>query len=137
MNWATVLRFRRPTIEKAFADCRTPRDICQVIRRYVRTKAMLGQVNPPSPIETWRRGYGDCDDIAFLVHHVCRQHIIHCDVLFYYVMNRKRDGHALVQGLWCGSVWCASNADYFEGVDPMSVAKDALGAARLWWRIMT
>ena len=126
----------RPSLDEAFKDCKTPKEVCAVVRKWVRPCEMFGDI-PEWPHETWTRGYGDCDDIAHLVRFACYINGIQSDVFYYWPMYRAKPGHALVVGNFNGVAWVADNSKYIETDDPHTVAKKALNCLSVWSRRMT
>jgi hypothetical protein len=131
---------KRPIYEDAFHDCKTPEEVCAVVRRWVVPLEHSGSRYDDlkvHAISTWNQGYGDCDDIAYLIYDACLTNKIPCDVTFYWPMNRVREGHALATGIWESRMWCADNGEYIVDTDPHLIAAVALNCTRTWSRRMT
>jgi hypothetical protein len=136
VNVFTRLFSKKPSYDEAFTDCKCPKDVCAVVSRWiVPTRTGGGEKHDPRVI--WECGYGDCDDISFLVHEACRSIFIQSTVEFFWPMNRVREGHALCHGIWNDIHWVCDNGTYLEHEEPEPVAADALNCSRVWSRRMT
>ena len=133
MNWLTRL-FARPTIQQAFKDANTPKDICRIVSRNVQPCAMPKE-HSNLPADTWKRGYGDCDDLAFLVAHVCQMKGINCRVWnWYYRKDTRKVGHSMA----VGAGWSSSNGDYCDMYTTVQRASYIMGVAEseLYFTVM-
>lgn len=110
MSWIEYLFEKRPPLETAFSACSTPQAVCRVVSHWI--KASDRDETERRPLEeVWRRGWGDCDDLARLVEFGCERIGIVAQVLWFYPMFKKHEkGHAITCGF--NYAWYSSNADY-------------------------
>ena len=133
---------KRPSYEEAFKDCKTPRDVCAVVRQWVEPLPTLCNERDTDSTRTWYEGFGDCDDIAYLVHEACKRLDSSrlwavSTVTFFWPLNKVREGHALCHGIWNNVRWVSDNGEYLEDSEPEAVAAKRLNCSRVWSRRMT
>lgn len=105
--------FIRPEWEDAIEECKTPEDVCSLVRRWVSYR--IDTIVPGSASVILHRGWGDCDDYALVIRDLCRA--IGCDAWarVYYSTMPVHFGHAVAFGkLASGKMWMSSNGDYRE-----------------------
>lgn len=141
MKFFRELFRRKPALEKAFEACSTPAEICAVVRRWI-SACETGEKRRPDLDLVWRRGFGDCDDLARLVEYGCELVGLSCYVVWYYRMFSKNDtGHAIAYGYFLDApLWYSSNGEYYQAGKYESLdqcAKKLLGYDRVWKKIFT
>ena len=103
--------FGRPTIQEALAQCAAPQDICRMVDRYV--GAYPEDVNRwAGAEETWKRGWGDCEDFSVCVEQLCYERGYEARVYLFYPINAGDEGHAVVVGKWNDQMWMSSLGSY-------------------------
>jgi transglutaminase-like putative cysteine protease len=111
MSWIHRLFAKKPPFDTAFADCTTPRDVCAVVRRWIRPVAENGTDRWLLPSQTWRQGFGDCEDIAHLVEYACTARNIKAYTMIYWgprTAGGRWNGHMIA----VGEGWFADNGQY-------------------------
>lgn len=114
--------FGRQTVEEVLLEAQRPRDVCRAVARNVgyRTEDVDRWA---SLQETWARGFGDCEDFAASVAILCHQLGFEAKVHLYFALGGRREGHAVVVGLWQGRMWMSDLGSYKE-VDSIEDVKD-------------
>lgn len=114
--------FGRQTVEEVLREAKQPRDVCRAVARNVgyRTEDVDRWA---SLQETWARGFGDCEDFASSVAILCQQLGFEAKVHLYFALGGRRDGHAVVVGIWQGRMWMSDLGSYKE-VDSIEDVKD-------------
>jgi predicted transglutaminase-like cysteine proteinase len=105
--------FHKPTWSEVLEQCESPRDVCNVVSRFVgyRTEEIDRWA---SADETWQRGRGDCEDFAICIEALCRELGFSATVNLYFPSGLRGDGHAVAVGIWNGRMWMSSNGSYRE-----------------------
>ena len=105
--------FHKPTWAEVLEQCETPRDVCNVVNRFIgyRTEEMDRWA---SAEETWQRGRGDCEDFAVFIETLCHRLGFSVTVNLYFPSGMRGEGHAVAVGTWNGQMWMSSNGSYRE-----------------------
>lgn len=105
--------FHKPTWSELLEECKSPRDICHVVERFVgyRTEE-VDRWNPAA--ETWKNSRGDCEDFAILIETLCHTLGFSATVNLYFPSGLRGEGHAVAVGMWNGKMWMSSNGSYEE-----------------------
>ena len=122
-SWLRRL-FYRPTWSEVLEQCKTPRDVCNTVGRYVgyRTEDVDRWT---SAEETWQAGRGDCEDMAVCIETLCHELGFSATVNLYYSKDPRYEGHAVAVGTWGGRMWMSSNGSY-EEVDSIDEVKESI-----------
>lgn len=110
----------------------TPRQVCSMIRHHVRYRADLGDEWATGE-ETWKRGYGDCEDFAFSVVELCRKVGLDARVAIVHPEG-SLEGHAVVVGTYKGQFWVSSNG-WYEEVKDLSTAWKSVARQLRWKKV--
>jgi hypothetical protein len=103
--------FGRPTIREAQVQCVTPQDVCKMVDRYV--ASYPESVNRWTDAEeTWKRGWGDCEDFSVCVEQLCNELGFDAKVYLFYPVTGGKEGHAVVVGKWNDQLWMSSLGSY-------------------------
>ena len=126
---------KRPPYEEAFSAATTVSQICTIVTRWISPRAETVD-EWSSAEETWKRGYGDCEDFAVLVAAQCARIGIDADIYAFWAVGRP-EGHAIV----IGQDWLADMGEYLGGVtfqDALTLIAHKLFAKKekLYWRKM-
>ena len=115
--------FGRPTIQEALAQCAAPQDICKMVDRYV--ASYPENVNRwASAEETWKRGWGDCEDFSVCVEQLCHELGYDAQVYLFYPINAGDEGHAVVVGKWNDQLWMSSLGSFKQVASMDDVRKE-------------
>ena len=99
--------FVRPAIDEALAECATPQQVCEMVDRYVGSYSE--SVNRWTDAEeTWKRGWGDCEDFAVCIEQLCHRIGFDVQVHLFYPTQPGEEGHAVAVGNWNGQLWMSS-----------------------------
>lgn len=89
---------------------KTPQSICASVRHHLYYKEDLGD-EWASGMDTWNRGFGDCEDYAACVVDLCKAAGIQASIQIFYPAG-SWEGHAVVVGTWKDRLWISSNGWY-------------------------
>lgn len=106
----------RPSLalEALLAKARTPREVCDIVERFVRYRCDQDD-EWQTPEETLRRRAGDCEDFTILVQHVCGQIGYPATAYFFFSYEARGQGHAVACGRFDdGRWWYSDNGGYYE-----------------------
>jgi predicted transglutaminase-like cysteine proteinase len=105
--------FHKPTWSEVLEQCKSPRDVCNVVGRFIgyRTEEIDYW---QSADETWQRGRGDCEDFAICIETLCHKLGFSATINLYFPSGLRGDGHAVAVGTWNGKMWMSSNGSYEE-----------------------
>ena len=105
--------FHKPTWSEVLEQCESPRDICNIVGRFVgyRTEEYDRWT---SAEETWEQGRGDCEDFAIFIESLCHKLGFSATVNLYFPSGLRGEGHAVAVGTWNGQIWMSSNGSYRE-----------------------
>ena len=117
------------TWSETAAVARSPKEICRRIRARVKYKKELGD-KWTSGKETWKRGYGDCEDFAACVSDLCRQIGLQTRIYMFY-NKRSSKGHVVTIGEWRGRMWMSSNGCWAT-IGSVKDARDKIAASMGW-----
>ena len=103
--------FYRPSMQEALAQCAAPQDVCRMVDRYVASYSE--NVNRwTGAEETWKRGWGDCEDFSVCVEQMCHDLGYDAQVYLFYPIQLGEEGHAVVVGKWNDQLWMSSLGSY-------------------------
>lgn len=115
--------FGRPTIQEALAQCAVPQDVCKMVDRYVASYSE--NVNRWTGAEdTWKRGWGDCEDFSVCVEQLCHELGYDAQVYLFYPIKGGAEGHAVVVGKWNNHLWMSSLGSYKQVASMDDVRKE-------------
>lgn len=115
--------FGRPTIQEALTQCAEPQDVCKMVDRYV--ASYPENVNRWTDAqETWKRGWGDCEDLSVCVEQLCHELGYDAQVYLFYPINFGDEGHAVVVGKWNDQLWMSSLGSYKQVASMDDVRKE-------------
>lgn len=124
--------FGHLTWEEAQSLVKKPEDAASMVRSHVRFKLDLGD-QWESAEATWRKGSGDCEDMAQCVVDLCRQAGLEASVMVFGAKGLFV-GHAVAMGKYPdGKVWIASNG-WFYRVKSVDAAKEIVAGELRWGR---
>jgi hypothetical protein len=105
--------FHKPTWSEVLEQCESPRDVCNVVSRFIGYRSE--DIDRwTSAEETWQRGRGDCEDFATCIEAICYKLGFNTTINLYFPSGLRGDGHAVAVGSWNGKVWMSSNGSYEE-----------------------
>lgn len=108
---------------------KTPRAICNAVRRRVRYTEDLGD-NWATGKEAWEKKQGDCEDFAVCVFDLCRTNGIEVEIQVF-APKGSWEAHAVVVGSWNGKLWISSNGWYVT-INSMDEAKAVIAKEQGW-----
>jgi hypothetical protein len=115
--------FVRPTIQEATSQCAAPQDVCKIVNKYV--ASYPESVNRwAGAEETWKRGWGDCEDFSVCVEQLCHELGYDAQVYLFYPINAGDEGHAVVVGKWNDQLWMSSLGSYKQVASMDDVRKE-------------
>ena len=110
----------------------SPEEVCSAVRRHVKYRKD-GTDEWATGKETWKRGYGDCEDIAACVQELCKELGFNASVRLFYG-KKTRKAHAIVIGDWNGRKWLSSNGSYHGSVSAEDNKKNMASLLVSWER---
>jgi predicted transglutaminase-like cysteine proteinase len=99
--------FGHLTWDEVVQTANTPEDIVKAVTRHIQYKADIGDQLTGGK-ETWKNGYGDCEDMAACIAELCREKGWDAEIEIF-SSSESAVGHAVAMGRWKNKIWLASN----------------------------
>lgn len=106
----------------------SPRDAVSAVMRRIKYRPDIGD-QLTSPEESWKNGYGDCEDIAHAIVELCREKGFEAWVEVFY-SSESFTAHAVAMGRIDGSLWVADRI--MLKVDDMGEARKEIASTMRW-----
>lgn len=108
----------------------SPKDICDRVKCQVTYRKDRDNIWTTGA-ETWKRGYGDCDQIARCVQDLCDTKGFPAETFAFVTTRGERRGHAAVIGTWNRELWVSSNGSW-KTVRSQQAAKQYIARITGW-----